>query len=913
MRAALALLLAAGLCMAGCRSAGPKPEAQADLAAAAAAALEWLVEDFEGASGRSGHWGTSANDNGLGTRLAPQPFAPQAGGAPPSPGFSGRIHGWLGPNRPPYSWAQLRLNLDAHAGVRDLGQYQSLRFWVKGDGRRHVVKLMKRSIADHDQYRFAFPAPAGWTELAIPLAAFTQAGWGKAVPRDFSDVEAIQFEAGVFDSPFDFQVDQVRLSALPAVLEPEPYDTRGWFPYQGFEPAKRRGTALDASRILDAPAGKHGWVGVKGEDFVFQRTGRPVRFFGINLVAGANFPSHEQAEALAEALAQMGVNMVRHHHADAPWATRNFFGKGPTTRRLDPESMDRFDYLVAQLQKRGIYQYLDLLVHRDVLAGDGVQGHNDVVRGWKIEGEFDPHLIALQEEFARQLLGWRNKYTGKRYGQDPAVAGISIINEDSLWFRSRQGDFAVLSDHYRGVYQGLFNRWLRGRYKDRAALARAWAPERVEEQGLADDEDPAEGTVRMTLAWDAQELGAFSHARLKDAWAFDGHLMQSYFERIRKVVLASGYRGPVSGSNHWITHPADLALNARLDFVDRHAYWAHPNGGWDYSPGVTFDPNPMLKHPEAGIVGELAARRVQGKPYIATEWGSSAPNDYRGDGVLTMGLACALQNWSATQFAFSHTDEADFETFKGRLNSFFDAIYQPVWMALWPAVATLVQRGDLPADTGPGAWERFSSAELADPRLRRQGSGAAAFAARSGVSFGPGGGPTPAEARAAATRDGWVISPGGHLRHHPEKGLLLLDTERSKAVAGFAGEDGEQRVGGLSVSLANPYAVLVLTSLDGKPLEESRRALLVAGANAVNTGMVRRWGGGAIEQAGTEPVLVEPVLGRVSLAVNGPRQVWALDSHGRRAQRLDAAFEDGVLRFELKEGHRSLAWELAAP
>jgi hypothetical protein len=710
-------------------------------------------------------------------------------------------------------------------------------------------------------------------------------------------------------------VDDVRLSAEPASLEPEPYDTTGWFPYQGFRPAKRRGTALDASGRLDAPAGKHGWVQAKGEGYVFEKTGKPVRFFGINIVAGCNFPTHEQADSMAEALAEMGVNITRHHHADAPWATHNFFGKGPSTRKLDPESMDRFDYLVAQLQKRGIYQYFDLLVHRAPLAADGVDASGDVINGWKIEGEFDPHLIALQQEFTAQLLKHKNPYTGKVYGKDPAIAGMEIINEDSLWFRrSGRGDFSIEGPFEQGTYRTLFNRWLQGRYKDRAALDLAWAPTVVEEHGLADDEDPAEGTVRAVTGWDDAGMKGLSRARLKDAWAFDGDLMESYFRKESALVRGLGYRGPLTGSNHWISHPADLALNAKLGNIDRHAYWGHPQGGWDYGPSVTFDPNPLLKNPTAGIVGELASRRVQGLPFIATEWGSSAPNDYRADGPLTMAVACSLQDWSAIQFSFSHTDAADFDTYQGVLGSFFDAIYQPVWMTLWPAVATMLQRGDVAVDGGPGAWESFSPAELADPSLSRQGSGDAAFAARSGVRFGaPDGALTPALARARATVDGWVRSPDGSVRHNPDKGLLIVATDRTAAVAGLAGSQGELHAGSLSVNLSSPYAVVVLTSLDDKALAESGRALLVAGGNAVNTGMVKRWGGGGIADPGKAPVLVEPIQGKVSLACNGPRKVWALDSDGRRAAAVPADYADGELRFELRPEDKALAWELDAP
>jgi hypothetical protein len=872
-----------------------------------------LVEGFEQSQGLLSPWKTASDKNGLGTVMEPEPFTPETGGVLGSPKGCGCIHGHLGPDRAPYTWAQLSLGLNPGRTPMDLGAYQSLRFWVKGDGKRHVVKLMRAAVEDFDHFKFAFPATKGWTQLKVPFSAFTQSGWGKSLPREFHDVTAIQFEAGVHDSDYSFCIDQVELSSEPASLEPEPYDTKGWSVYPGFHPARRRGTALDSREVLDAPAGKHGWVAPKGEDFVFAKTGKPVRFFGVNLVAGCNFPTHEQSEALAETLAEMGVNITRHHHADAPWATHNFFGKGPTTRKLDPESMDRFDYLVAQLQKHGIYQYFDLLVHRQPLAADGIEATDDVINGWKVEGEFAPKLISLQEEFTRQFLGHKNPYTGKVYGQDPAIAGMEIINEDSLWFRRNgKGDFSTSSPYYRGIYQGLYNRWLTGKYKSRAALDRAWAPEKVEQQGLADDEDPLKGTVKPVLAWDDDSNASLAPVRLKDAWAFDGYLMEQYHGRMSRLVRSLGYQGPITGSNHWVSHPADLALNAKMGFLDRHAYWAHPQGGWDYSPAVTYDPSPMLGHRNAGIAGELAGRRVQGVPYIATEWGDTAPNDYRADGPLTMGVACSLQNWSAIQFAYSHTDEADFKSFSGPLASFFDVMYQPVWMALWPAVTRMVQRGDIAADQGAGAWTRFSPAELADPLLQRQGSGDAVFAARTGVSFAAGEGPSPAEARAAATKDGWVQSPGGVVRHNPDKGILVVAAERSAGAAGLlAGEP--LQAGSLKLSVDNAYAVVLMTSLDGKPLAESRRSLLVAGGNAVNTGMAKRWGGGGITDPGKAPVLVEPVHAKLSLACNGPREVWALDSDGQRSQKLEAQYDNGELRFSLNEGPQALAWELDSP
>ena len=70
----------------------------------------------------------------------------------------------------------------------------------------------------------------------------------------------------------------------------------GLFPFViSYEMAKG---ATDFSALLDAPAGKHGFTRIEGQHFV-NDAGR-IRFNGVNIVGGACFPTHEQAERLAQ-------------------------------------------------------------------------------------------------------------------------------------------------------------------------------------------------------------------------------------------------------------------------------------------------------------------------------------------------------------------------------------------------------------------------------------------------------------------------------------------------------------------------------------------------------------------------------------------------------------------------------------
>lgn len=75
--------------------------------------------------------------------------------------------------------------------------------------------------------------------------------------------------------------------------------------------------ALDFSHLLDAPAGKHGFVRARDGHFYFEN-GERIRFFGFNIAARSNTPDHETANKLARRFASMGVNMIRLHAADAP-------------------------------------------------------------------------------------------------------------------------------------------------------------------------------------------------------------------------------------------------------------------------------------------------------------------------------------------------------------------------------------------------------------------------------------------------------------------------------------------------------------------------------------------------------------------------------------------------------------------
>jgi Carbohydrate binding domain (family 11) len=871
----------------------------------------WLVEDFESPNGTSGGFWCAFDENGLGTKVSPNPFALTPGGAPPSPGFAARYFGTLGDNRPPYSWAQLQVFLNKAKAAADLRPYRSIRFWAKGDGSRYALALTKQTVTDYDHFKQEFVAGSEWTQVALPISGFRQAGWGKHLPAVFDDVLMLQFEPAAYSHPFDLSIDHVELSPDDVVSQPVAYDTSKWFSYSGTDPVKRRGSALDVSRLLDAPAGKYGPLKRQGDNFILGN-GKPVRFWGVNLVAAANFPSHDEADRLAELLAQMGVNMTRHHHMDAPWSTPNIFGNAATTQKLDEAALERFDYLVAALQKRGIYQYFDMLVHRHAGDPDGVKAPADVVNGFKIEGQFSAQLIDLQEKFIEQLMGHQNPYTKRTYAKDPAVAVIDVINEDSLFWIQKDGEFAINSAEYRKELSQLFSTWLGKQVAGgRAALEQRWRPEASGGRGLLPNEDPLTGNVDAVVMFAGEDPKRLSRARASDTLRFYYDTVLGYFRRIQGKLKQLGYRGLVTGSNHWVETPIDLFVNAQLDFLDRHAYWAHPSGGWGYNPQIFWNPASLLKDSGLGVVGSLGTRRVKGLPYMASEWQTSAPNDYRQEGVLVMGAYAALGNMSPLQFAFTHQASTHSDAIS-KLSSNFDVIEQPTMLGAWPAVSLLFHRRDV-AEAKQEAVLKVDQSQVFDPLFRAGAPKELVRLGKTGLSFGQGQTLQQLEQLVGSQiKDGVAIANSGELVHDSAQGTLLVDTARTQAFAGFKPKQ-PVRLGNVALELDSAFAVVIVTALDDQPLVSAKRILISALGNAVNTGMTLGAGRDRLENPGTSPVLVEPIVGRLSLnGLSGTAhaQVFALGPNGERAKPVEAAEGQGSLSFGLAAEHHAMHYEI---
>ena len=249
---------------------------------------------------------------------------------------------------------------------------------------------------------------------------------------------------------------------------------------------------LDVSSLNDGPAGSHGFIIVKNGHFVESATGNRVRFFGTNLgLAEGIFPSHADAEKIAAHLAKYGINVVRLNE-DTTWdGPQNdiWDARYPDHRHIDAEKLEKTDYLVAQLEKHGIYIDLCLHMTRQFTPADGFP---DSVNQLPFPFDkrvdiFDPQMITIDQEYFRDLITHLNPYTAKAYAADPGVLNLEINNENSLMglYGDKPGSklnalpetWSGLPEPYYQELTHLWNAWLLKKYGTTAKLAAAWKME----------------------------------------------------------------------------------------------------------------------------------------------------------------------------------------------------------------------------------------------------------------------------------------------------------------------------------------------------------------------------------------------------------------------------------------------------
>ena len=632
------------------------------------------------------------------------------------------------------------------------------------------------------------------------------------------------------------------------------------------------GVAADMSFLLDAPAGKGGFIQIK-DGHLATPDGRRFRIWGVNLSFVGSLPDKENAPPYAAHLARFGVNCVRLHHLD--WrAPRGIIdSRYPDSRHLDPNQLDRMDFFISELKKRGVYVNLNLNVARAFQEGDGVKeaGKLGFAKALTL---FDPRMIALEKEYAKQILGHLNPYTRTEYRNEPAVALVELVNENSIiesWMAGRLRGKGPALGQTDSTWTDIAESYARD-------LDMLWA-----KAGHTDPRLQPEDFLTATPPR-FQAAAAF-YMEMERKFFLD---MQEYLKREVGVkvpiVATSVHNGGMSG------YPL-LTSTSLLDVVDSHVYWQHPRYFVEGPTGKrSFEirNTPMVNQPEQSTIVTLNRSAFAGKPFTVSEINHPYPNEYGAEGLPIIAAYGAFQDWDGVfWYSFSHEEPANWVS---KYPSHFDIRQDPVKMSQLAACAAIFLRGDVAASKQ--VHTRSYSSEQVFESLRLPNSDAPNFtpgmpptlALRHGSRIGSFDGKPTIEFPAVS---GPIISDTKELcweLNKDKQGLVTVNTSRAQALIGFV-KYFPSELEHLKAEVQNEFAAIQLISMDGQPIAQSGELLLTAGARTANTGMKWNEQHTSLVETGTGPILIEPVTGTISLLnLSGANRVtvYPLDGAGRK-------------------------------
>lgn len=467
--------------------------------------------------------------------------------------------------------------------------------------------------------------------------------------------------------------------------------------------------------------------------------------------------------------------------------------------------------------------------------------------------------------------------------------------------------------------------------------------------GLGEGESLEAGTVEVF------RLAAFysrSPAARRDWVEFLWELERDYFlDMYRYLKEVLGVKALAVGTIVGCSTPT---MMSSLDVISAHPYWQHP-----IFPGTPWDPmnwyvvnEPMVNHPLEGTIQLSTSRRVLGKPFSVSEYNHPAPNMYDAEAYILLSVYAALQDWDAI-YAFDYKGPP-WDTWDAkRIREWFDVGQHPTKMVTLLLAHLIFVRGDVePAKslvTLPisrevevdlvrrgrvWSWDLPGAHHLAwnpaTPLLHRFALEVNGTSARGALTT------TTTTSTPTYTSDNgqvtWNCSERGRC-------YVIVDTPRTVAAVGFVSNrtlDFKRLSLRVEPTLLQGFAVVGASSLDGAPLEDSKRVLLVAVGWAGNAGMeLRDYDTGRVVTRvvgdeirgysvsmtpfngrltcagtwGTAPTVVEGVRVRVRVRSSTGLEVWALDNTGARRVRVPVKADGEWWEFEVSPEYRTI-WYL---
>ncbi|WP_151669200.1 hypothetical protein [Nitrincola schmidtii] len=683
---------------------------------------------------------------------------------------------------------------------------------------------------------------------------------------------------------------------------------------------------LSMASWLDGPAGKYGRILSDGD--TLYRNNQPTKLWGLNLSFSACAPNKELADKRAAFYAAMGVNSVRcHKYAQGPgW-------QGITSENstviYNPDELDKFDYFIAALKKKGIYTKLSPVFiispgPDDIASIPYLNEFEKNNSGWYTPKHgsiyFSPELQNLLIQQFTNLLMHTNPYTGLTYAEDPAIVYVELYNEDSIFFHGTPRALAT-SPTLRANAGELFANWLKEKYQTERAWRNAWGDRAINASILRNQRIPTDENWNENRIYPIGNPWFFDpdnidtsqsryRQRLYDTMEFLYQHQNLVYAKIADAVKQTGYTGEIISSN-WIagrqmSHFYNLHSDYLIGTIDRHNYFGGGRGAFHANAS-------MLASPGSGILSS-GLHQVKDRPFMLSEWIHVSPNEWTVEGPAIIGAyGMGLQGWDAS-YAFQNGDHGSFSP---SLRDQWD-VTAPNFIGLFPAVSRQVHRQDIQmADLTHHLNVHVPS--LAEGKvgfeLRDQTSGdikstttdvfdASALAImRSQIRFTDEFTPTSKAAVESHTHNNQFNSTTEELSwtagDNHQSGFFTIDTANTQAVVGFA-QKLPQTLSNSHIELNSRFGAVYITAQSENGSLSDDDLLIIAigrarneGAAIVNDNFILSHGTRSGHHP-TGPVMMEPVHATIKIDRDN-LQVFALKHDGTLTDVEVPVNQDGVI------------------
>ena len=634
----------------------------------------------------------------------------------------------------------------------------------------------------------------------------------------------------------------------------------------------KKGSAIDFSFLMDAPAGKYGFVKAVGDHFEFEkRPGEKVRFFGINYQNVPGTDRDDIRRSLDE-YAATGYNLIRIHHFDNHMVDK----ETKNSLNMKADIFDRLDFFLAEAAKRGIYLTLDLFTSRGIFPNE-IEGFPVPPSGNEYKALLFVNEAAMQnfEEYARRLMNHVNPYTGRAWKEEPSIVGISLVNEDTMYSMSIN-----FSPRVHKLYMEKFNEWCK-------------------EKG--------------------RKITPFN----KNA-EWDRFLSESYitgWNRMKALCKEIGIRQPLTDQNFCNFYSVVLHRNM-YDYADSHFYVWHPTAVGNGSPfrvPLRFISTSVI--PETDGFFPLLPARLLNKPYWISEWDFCSANRFNVEGSFLVGAYSAAQDCT-TLLRFCSRDGFGTQNHKRIPMIFFDGT-NPMLNLGERAASLLFLRGDVAVSKARYPILINNEMQADEQKYYPRKSERLALLGKTGtvITEAPAaeftdGAETVLDLRAGASGNGKTVTQADfiqkmnldrdeftndtkELQLNRKTGSFKAVTPRSESFVTPAGSRLKGKF--MEVQNGKTFSAYFIAAVDKQELASSKRLVLFHLTYCQNTDQrYRNQSLEIVESWGKLPTLAERGTGKVTLFrdLTGFK-VYALKFSGERLCEIPFTVQDGTTRFAL--------------